>query len=446
MVTQDGKNLPVPQPISGGRNDVRTAEEDPTLAEIARLSLTVGRMLLEWGGNARTVHEAISAVATGLGCESAEAFCQHAAIIVVLNRDGGSFTQMGKVGEHGVNLRRTQRLQEIVQRVGLGQLGCAEAQAAVEKVPAETAHYPLWFACLATGLACSAFGRLFDSDWVSFFPTLLGAGVGQYVRHVLIRRKSNIFLTGGTVSFTAAILAGFGARALGSAQLPLAMVASVLLLVPGIPVLNAQIDILEGKPNLAAARALRITFLLLFMTLGLSLAQGLVLHGAVTPPAVPAPVMELWGRILHQAFFGGIAAAGFGVLFNTPPRTLGLCFASGAFALAIRTAAQSCGLGLPVSSFLAALALATVDRTWRRAQSPLGSVLAVVGCIAMIPGSLAARGLMGLFAMIQAKPETSVIPVVATVENLIIATFTLIAIGIGLAIPPLVAPLRNSES
>jgi uncharacterized membrane protein YjjP (DUF1212 family) len=402
-------------------------------------------MLLEWGGNARTVHEAISGVATGLGCESAEAFCQHAAIIVVLNRGGESFTQMGKVGEHGVNLRRTQRLQEIIHRVSSGQLGCSEALAEIGQVPANTAHYPLWFTCLATGLACSAFGRLFDSDWVSFLPTMLGAGVGQYVRNVLIRRKSNIFLTGATVSFTAAILAGFGARFLGSAHLPLAMVASVLLLVPGIPVLNAQIDILEGKPNLAAARALRITFLLLFMTLGLSLAQGLVLHGAVTPPAASAPETTLWARILHQAFFGGIAAAGFGVLFNTPPRILGLCFASGAFALAVRTTAQSFGLGLPVSSFLAALALATVDRTWRSAQSPLGSVLAVVGCIAMIPGSLAAKGLMGLFAMIQARPETSVIPVVATAENLIVATFTLIAIGIGLALPPLVAPLRNGE-
>jgi uncharacterized membrane protein YjjB (DUF3815 family) len=182
------------------------------------------------------------------------------------------------------------------------------------------------------------------------------------------------------------------------------------------------------------------------MTLGLSLAQVLVLQGVL--PSSPAPSLEapLWIKILHQAFFGGIAAMGFGVLFNTPPRILGLCFASGAFALAIRTTAQSFDLGLPVSSFIAALALATVDRTWQKAQSPLGSVIAVVGCIAMVPGSLAAKGLMGLFAMIQSKPESSVVPFVATAENLIIVTFTLIAIGIGLAIPPLVSPRPSEDS
>ena len=417
---------------------------EASLPDVARLCLTVGKMLLEWGANARVVHEAIASVASALDCDSAEAFCQHAAIIVVLNRGHESFTQMGKVGEHGVNLRRSQNLQAIIHRISLGELNCAEAQAEVEQVPKRTKHYPLWFTCAVTGLACSAFGRLFNSDWVSFVPTLIGAGVGQYVRHLLFRRKHNIFLTAGIVSFTAAIIAGLGAKSLGGFHLPLAMVASVLLLVPGIPVLNAQIDILEGKPNLAAARALRITFLLLFMTLGLSLAQGLVLHGTVTSPNALAPAMTLWIRILHQAFFGGIAAAGFGVLFNTPPRILGLCFASGAFALAVRTTCQSYDLGLPISSFIAALALATMDRTWQKSQSPLGSILAVVGCIAMVPGSLAAKGLMGLFTIIQSHAESSIVPLVATAENLLIVTFTLIGIGIGLAIPTLIYP-RNSE-
>ena len=52
--------------------------------------------------------------------------------------------------------------------------------------------------------------------------------------------------------------------------------AAVLLLVPGVAVLNAQLDAIHGMPNLAAARSLRIAYLLLFMTLGLVLAQHLV--------------------------------------------------------------------------------------------------------------------------------------------------------------------------
>lgn len=423
---------------------IRQANAATPLSEIAHLVLTVGRMLLEWGANARTVHEAISSVATGLGCDSAEAFCQHAAIITVLRRGQESHTQMGKVGEHVVNLRFVQQLQKIIQRVARGELTCSQAQLEIEQVPKNTKRYPVWFVCLATGIACSAFGRLFNSDWVSFLPTLIGAGIGQFVRHTLFHRKANIFLTAGTVSFIAALLAGLGARELGSAHLPLAMVAAVLLLVPGIPVLNAQIDVIEGKPNLAAARALRITYLLLFMALGLSLAQGLVMRN-ISAPMKPTPLeMDLWLKILHQAFFGGLAAAGFGVLFNTPPRILGYCFASGAFALAVRTLCQNYDLGLPISSFIAALALATVERTWHQDQSPQGSVLAVVGCIAMIPGSLAAKGLMGLFGLVRSKPEETLL-LTSTLQNMITVTFTLVAIGIGLIIPTLVYPQQQER-
>lgn len=430
-----------PLPGSGGRRP-----GEPSLRDIARVCLTVGRMLLEWGANARVVHEAIATVARGLGCDSAEAFCQHAAIIVVLVRRGESHTRMGKVGEHVVNLRRTENLQEIIRRIGRGELGCAEALRAVEQVPAATGSYPVWFVCLATGLACSAFGRLFKSDWVAFLPTLIGSGAGQYVRHFLFHRHANIFLTAGIVSFLAALIAGLGSGAPGATNLPLAMVASVLLLVPGVPVLNAQIDVIEGKPNLAAARGLRITFLLLFMALGLSFAQILVLAGGNPQATFPSTQMPLGPHVLHQAFFGGLAAAGFGVLFNTPPRILGLCFASGAFALAVRTLMQGWfDFGLPLASFIAALSLASVDRAWQRAQSPQGSVLAVVGCIAMVPGSLAAKALLGLFALVHAKPENSVIPLVATAENVIIVTFTLVAIGIGLIIPTLVYPDRGDR-
>ena len=74
-------------------------------------------------------------------------------------------------------------------------------------------------------------------------------------------------------------LTGLGARLLGSLHPATATVAAVLLLVPGVAVLNTQMDAIEGKPNLAAARGLRVMYLLVFMTLGLVGAQRLILPG-----------------------------------------------------------------------------------------------------------------------------------------------------------------------
>ena len=249
----------------------------PPLSSIARLSLSIGRLLMESGESGRIIHEEILAVAYALGCDSAEVYCQHAAIIVTLRRGEEFCVQMGKVGEHGVNFRESEGIREVLRRVASGDLQCSAAQTELDNIRQTTPSYPIWLVCLCTGLACSAFGRLFGVDWPAFFPVLLGTASGQWIRHALIVRKQNIFIVSGIVSFAAAFLTGLGARLLGSLHPETATVAAVLLLVPGVAVLNIQMDAIEGKPNLAAARGLRVIYLLMFMTLGLVAAQRLIL-------------------------------------------------------------------------------------------------------------------------------------------------------------------------
>jgi uncharacterized membrane protein YjjP (DUF1212 family) len=251
--------------------------DDPPLPEVATLCLAAGRLLLQAGSSGRTVHEASNDIVRALGCDSAEVFCQHAAILITIHRGTEAFMRMSKASEHGVNHRLTQAVRQIIRDLQAHKLDCAAAQAAIDLVPETTAAYPVWFVCLATGLACAAFGRLLGADWPSFIPILIGSAGGQWLRTLLIRNRHNIFVVAGIISFVSAAIAGLGARLCGSAHDAIATVAAVLLLVPGVAVLNAQIDILEGKPNLAAARALRVLYLLMFIALGLVLAQVLVL-------------------------------------------------------------------------------------------------------------------------------------------------------------------------
>ena len=84
-----------------------TPSVQPRLRNVAKLSLSIGRLFMEFGESARVIHKEILKTALALGCDSAEAYCQHSAIIVTLRRDEHVCVQMGKVGEHGVNLRRS---------------------------------------------------------------------------------------------------------------------------------------------------------------------------------------------------------------------------------------------------------------------------------------------------------------------------------------------------
>ena len=265
-------------PESGSRPGSPCAA-GPSLSDVARLSLSIGRLLMEFGESARMINEEIAALAHRLGCDSAEVYCQHAAIIVTLRRGEEFCVQMGKVGEHGVNLRGLEAVRDLARRVSHGGLDYSAAQTELDNTPGTTSSYPVWLVCLCTGLACSAFGRLLGADWLAFFPVLVGSAAVQWIRRAMLVRKKNLFITTGVVSFVSALLAGVGARLAGSSRLEIAMASAVLLLVPGVAVLNIQADVIEGKPNLAAARGLRVIYILLFMTLGLIAAQRLILRG-----------------------------------------------------------------------------------------------------------------------------------------------------------------------
>jgi len=153
-----------------------------------------------------------------------------------------------------------------------------------------------------------------------------------------------------------------------------------------------------------------------------------------------------WLHLLHQALFGGIAAAGFGVLFNCPPKMLLECFGSGTLALAVRTIVQSNGLPLPEAAFFAALAVAILERLLQHYQSTRGSILSVVGCIPMVPGSLAADGLTNLwFSLLSARPPDESLAAAHGMKSLLMVAFTLAAIGTAIAIPRLLYPRKIQD-
>jgi len=132
---------------------------------------------------------------------------------------------------------------------------------------------------VAVGLACAAFGRLLNADWLATGPIFLGATLAQLVRRGLHAIHVNVFISTAVVAFVGATLGGVGARLAGSETVNVAMIASILLLVPGVPSLNAQNDILEGRPTLGSARTVWVAVVLIFATLGLWFGQILIKEG-----------------------------------------------------------------------------------------------------------------------------------------------------------------------
>lgn len=138
-------------------------------------------------------------------------------------------------------------------------------------------------------------------------------------------------------------------------------------------------------------------------------------------------------HLAHQTVAGGLAAAGFGVLFNIGFRTLPFCFAAGAMALAVRTIGTQYGFNLELSSFLAAFAVGLTAVGLAPRVGIARSSLAVTGVIPMVPGSFAAKAIVAVVPLTTPDPGTDA--VTTAVVLLIRLSLIISALGAGVAIP-----------
>jgi uncharacterized membrane protein YjjB (DUF3815 family) len=148
--------------------------------------------------------------------------------------------------------------------------------------------------------------------------------------------------------------------------------------------------------------------------------------------------------VLHQIACGAIAAGGFGVLFNIGLRSLPWCAATGALALAVRTICMESGLNLEGASFTAALAVGMVVRALQSRTEISREVLCVTGCIPMVPGSFAAKAILGLIAVAQQASDDVGATLISAVQSSLRVVFIIGAIGTGLAIPTLLMKVRSA--
>ncbi|MBB4198097.1 hypothetical protein CCR94_20625 [Rhodoblastus sphagnicola] len=147
--------------------------------------------------------------------------------------------------------------------------------------------------------------------------------------------------------------------------------------------------------------------------------------------------------VLHQAFFGGLAAAGFGVLFNFGPRSLALCAGAGAFALAVRTLGLDANWTLEAATFVAALATASVAMIGLRGIGAAAQAIALAGCIPMVPGAFLNEALLGFFTISASEAVNAEAAILPSLQAMLRFIFTLGAIGAGLAIPSHLARHRG---
>jgi uncharacterized membrane protein YjjB (DUF3815 family) len=144
-----------------------------------------------------------------------------------------------------------------------------------------------------------------------------------------------------------------------------------------------------------------------------------------------------WWHIFFKSVWCGVAACGFGILFNCPQRSLGIVWLGGLLAGLVKFTCMhtAVGAGIVPASFLAAVTIgfASIPAAHFRHVPP--TVFAIPAVIPLIPGAFAYRAMLGLMKLATIVDDNYSKVLAVTVNNGTTAFFVILALALGVAVP-----------
>ena len=130
------------------------------------------------------------------------------------------------------------------------------------------------FVLMVVGLANASFCKLFNGDWVAVGIVFTSTLAGFSARQQLTKAGVNHFIIFILSAFVASLCASSALRFDCTAETAIA--TSVLFLVPGAPLINGVIDIVEGHVLIGCSRLIGALLLILCIAVGLSVTLLMV--------------------------------------------------------------------------------------------------------------------------------------------------------------------------
>ncbi|MCG8707545.1 threonine/serine exporter ThrE family protein [Brenneria sp. 4F2] len=239
--------------------------------EITRLCIQCALLLLQHGAESMVVEKLSSRLGVALGVDSVESSISANAIVLTTIMQGHCLTTTRNNIDRGINMHVVTEVQHAV-------IMAEHKLLDVDGVTKRFAHikplrYPRWLMVSVVALSCGCFSRLNGGGWDAFVVTLIASGLAMYVRQILTARRFNPLINFCITAFVATSASGLLMKLpLFQQTSTVAMAASVLLLVPGFPLINAVADMFKGHVNTGLARWMVASLLTLSTCIGVVMA------------------------------------------------------------------------------------------------------------------------------------------------------------------------------
>lgn len=258
----------------------RIAEKPPldreTLRDVIDLALWAGQLLMQNGAETERVEETVHLLGTSLGAQWLDILVSPNAIILTTISGEEFRTKVRRVVNLGVNMTILAEVSDISYRIKRGELDRHSVRGELERIGHMQSNYNRWVVVGMVGLACAAFSRIFGGDWPVFAITFVASSAAMFVRQELNRHYFNPVLVAVVTAFVAGLIASSAIVFNLSPEPQIALASAVLLLVPGVHLINSAEDMIKGHMVTGIVRGVTGAVISLCIALGLLLAMQLM--------------------------------------------------------------------------------------------------------------------------------------------------------------------------
>ncbi len=260
------------------------------LVDVMSVVLRVGVIMVRSGAAAFRSRLTMMRFARSLGVSEADFVVTPDLVQASLSSGGTTLGRAIHIGESGVNMGRLAAIDRLSRELAAtpGSADVDAVGARLDAIEGAPLVYPRWLTVAMLGAACGAFCGAMGGGALAIAGAYVGAVLGHLLRLWLIAKHAHVvsFVTVSTFTSSAtAFVVVWGGLHLGGVVPSAfhvasseAVLASILYLVPGVPLVTSLLDIIHFDLVAGLARAAYASLIVVCMGVGMLAFLSMIRH------------------------------------------------------------------------------------------------------------------------------------------------------------------------
>jgi len=252
-------------------------DQQPTLKEFADVVLEVSTLLLESGAHCERINRNVQRIAqnTSYTVEMLLSFTAVSVTVTDRNNSESTITGNKRVKHHGAHFGILTDTSLETWKLVEKEISFHELVHSLTELQTKP-KYSIWIVRLFIGIACGCLCLLAGGNWIDGSFAFFASFIGLILRQEMVKRQFNLMVSIVCSSFITTTIAGLNSLYKLGDSPESSIATAVLFLIPGVPLINSIIDLLEGYIPTGIARGAFGGFILLCIAVGMFLSMSLI--------------------------------------------------------------------------------------------------------------------------------------------------------------------------